>query len=169
MIMNVITKTWIDDTEEKRCLHCGELAEDMKFEDCEVLTLDPDPNNVDAVLFWGRCVVCTNVLYMMDLAMIPEHGLKFFNDYPPAMEGPALYSVNIPGFNETMYLAEYRNVHEVTLIAKEDGEIYKMPADWLDLYRSPLWAADDLKAAINRATMMAEIIVETPVANESPF
>jgi hypothetical protein len=161
--MNVITKTWIDDTEEKRCPHCGELAEDTTFEDGEVLTLDPDPANVDVTLFWGRCVVCTNVLYMMDLAMIPEQGLNFFNDYRWAAEGPSLYRVNIPGYSGTMYLARYRNVHDVTLIGKEEDEIYEVPVSWLDLYRSPLWAADDLAAALNRAKVMAESIVDTPI------
>ena len=160
--MNVITKTWIDDSEEKRCSHCGELAENMVFDDGEVLTLDPHPANVDVTLFWGCCVVCTNVLYMMDLAMIPEQGLNFFNDYSWAAEGPSLYSLNVPGYNETMYLAEYRNVHDVMLIRKEEDEIYKVPVSWLNLYRSPLWAADDLEAALNRAAMMAETILSSP-------
>ena len=159
---NVITKTRIDTIKDEFCPHCEAPVENITLDDGETITLDPRPANVDASLLWGCCEICLNVLYMMDLAMIPEQGLNFFNDYSWAAEGPSLYSLNVPGYNETMYLAEYRNVHDVMLIGKEEDEIYKVPVSWLNLYRSPLWAADDLEAALNRAAMMAETILSSP-------
>lgn len=167
-MINVITKTRIDTIKDEFCPHCEAPVENITLDDGETITLDPRPANVDASLVWGCCENCLNVLYMMDLAMIPEQGLgTFFNDHCWKAESSELYSVNVPGHGGTIDLAEYRNVHEVMITGKEGGEIYNVAASSLKIFESSLWAADDLGAAFDRARAMAETIVNTPFERES--
>jgi hypothetical protein len=163
-MMNVITKTRIEPFKEEFCPHCEAPIENVALDDGETITLDPHPANVDAALIWGHCEICLNGVYMMDLAIIPEQEPgSFFNDRCWKAQSCELYSVNLPGYEGTISLAEYRDVHGVMITGRNGGEIYNVAVSSLKNFESPLWAADDLGAAFDRARVMAETIVKFPI------
>ena len=166
MMMNVITKTRIEPIKEEFCPCCEAPIENITLHDGETITLDPHPANTDTSLIWGHCEICLNGVYMMDLAIIPEQGLgTFFNDRCWKAQSCGLYSVNLPGYEGTIGLTEYRDVQGVMITGRSGGEIYNVAVSSLKIFESSLWAADDLSAAIDRARAMADAIVNSPACS----
>lgn len=99
MMSSVIFRTPVSRVKEDHCPHCGEALEHMTYGDGETVTLNPYSAHADAALLWGRCESCFNVVYMMDLAIIPEQKTgTFFNDYCWLAESWELYSIKVPGY-----------------------------------------------------------------------
>lgn len=165
-MISVITQTRIEPIEEEFCPWCEAPIENTTLHDGETITLDPHLANADAALIWGYCEICLNGVYMMDLAIIPEQGLgTFFNDRCWKAQSCELYSVNLPGYEGTIGLAEYRDVQGVMITGRNGGGIYKVAVSSLKIFESSLWAADDLGAAIDRARAMADAIVNSPACS----
>jgi hypothetical protein len=167
-MVSVLTKTQISEVKEDCCPHCGELLDDLVYEDGETISLDPHPDHVDASLLWGRCENCFNVVYMLDLAIIPKQAIgNFFNDYCWISESSELYSAKVPGYKRAWSLATYRNVMDIMITEDAGSETYLISVPRLDVYRATGWPALDLADAFDRARTAANMILDLPVEREN--
>lgn len=168
MMISVITKTPVSRVKHDTCPHCEELLDDMTYEDGETVTLNPHPANADTALLWGRCENCFNIVYMLDLAIIPKQDSgSFFNDYCWVAEEPELYNIQIPGYSWPINLSIYLDVSGVMLTENAGKEMYEISVSQLDIYQASGWPAHDFADAFDRARALAGTILSTRTPSES--
>lgn len=166
-MVSVITKTPISEIKHDCCPHCGELLDDLVYDDGETISLEPNPPHVHASLLWGRCENCFNFVYMLDLAIIPKQAIgSFFNDYCWMPESSEIYSVKVPGYEWAWSLETYRNVTDI-MITESGSQTCLISVPRLDIYRATGWPAAGLVDAFDRARAAATTILDLPVQCES--